>query len=397
MTEVDGVERLSVQEIVPRTHTADILAHARHQQDERGLHDYFIVDVDSHHSEGASWLEILDYVEDPVLRHNSKWITKERGVQGYMNASPNMNVQDMHGRIPHQTKLAEEVDDTSVHRDVVLVRRAMEALGVDVQVLFPVAMLAMGFHPLPDVEVQLAIAYNRWFIDHVLREDDRIKGFLYLPLNDPKASLEMVQRFAGSPGVIGFMATSLRYNGVHENDYMPLYAELEACGLPLAFHAGPTWDDQWMRTTNRFLSMHALSFSWCNIVHMTNWVINGLGERFPDLNVIWIESGLAWLPFLMQRLDHEYLMRRADAPLLKKLPSDYMRSMYYTSQPLERNNMALLEATFTAISAETQLLYASDWPHWDFDLPSSITDLPFLSEDAKRNILGETARKLFHL
>ena len=55
-----------------------------------------------------------------------------------------------------------------------------------------------------------------------------------------------------------------------------------------------------------------------------------MGERFPKLPVIWIESGLAWVPFLMQRLDHEYMMRPSEAPLLKKKPSDYMRDMYYS-------------------------------------------------------------------
>jgi predicted TIM-barrel fold metal-dependent hydrolase len=49
------------------------------------------------------------------------------------------------------------------------------------------------------------------------------------------------------------------------------------------------------------------------------------------------------------------------------------------------------------IKAETQLLYSSDYPHWDFDLPSTIYDLPFLSETAKRNILGGNAAKLFGL
>jgi predicted TIM-barrel fold metal-dependent hydrolase len=148
---------------------------------------------------------------------------------------------------------------------------------------------------------------------------------------------------------------------------------------------------------NRFISMHALTFVHCNIVHLTNWIINGLPERFPSLKTIWIESGLAWIPFLMQRLDHEYLKRTNEAPLLRRLPSDYMREMYFTSQPMERDNLSLLESTFQAVNAETQLLYASDWPHWDFDLPSSIFDLPFLSEQAKRNILGENARKLFNL
>ena len=49
------------------------------------------------------------------------------------------------------------------------------------------------------------------------------------------------------------------------------------------------------------------------------------------------------------------------------------------------------------IGAETQLLWSSDYPHWDFDLPGVIYDLPFLNEKAKRNILGGTAAKLFKL
>ena len=75
-----------------------------------------------------------------------------------------------------------------------------------------------------------------------------------------------------------------------------------------------------------------------------------------------------------------------------------MREMYYTSQPMEMiNNHSMLEETFKMISAETQLLYASDYPHWDMDLPSTIYDLPFLSETAKRNILGGNAKRLFNL
>jgi predicted TIM-barrel fold metal-dependent hydrolase len=71
--------------------------------------------------------------------------------------------------------------------------------------------------------------------------------------------------------------------------------------------------------------------------------------------------------------------------------------MYFTSQPLERTDLALTEATFKAIRAETQLLFSSDWPHWDFDLPSSITTLPFLEEGAIRNILGLNAARIFNL
>jgi predicted TIM-barrel fold metal-dependent hydrolase len=129
---------------------------------------------------------------------------------------------------------------------------------------------------------------------------------------------------------------------------------------------------------------------------MTNWIVNALPERFPKLKVIWMESGLAWLTFMVQRLDNEYFMRSNECPGLKQRPGEYIRQMYYTCQPMERpEDLSLLQSTFKAIKAETQLLYASDYPHWDFDLPSVIFDLPFLSEEQKRNILGGNAQKLF--
>jgi predicted TIM-barrel fold metal-dependent hydrolase len=90
-------------------------------------------------------------------------------------------------------------------------------------------------------------------------------------------------------------------------------------------------------------------------------------------------------------------MRTCEAPLLKRLPSEYMSDMFYTSQPMEKTNLKLLQATMEAFKADTQLLYASDWPHWDFDAPSSITTLPFLNEQAKRNILGLNAARVFNL
>jgi hypothetical protein len=207
----------------------------------------------------------------------------------------------------------------------------------------------------------------------------------------------MVEEFGERKGVMGFSVTSTRYRPVHHNSYMRLYAMLEERGLPLIFHAGFNWEDGSMAQLNRFMTMHALSFVHCNLVHMCNWVINGLPERFPKLKVLWIESGLAWIPYLMQRLDSEYMMRTSEAPLLKRKPSEYMKEMYYSSQPIELHHPKLVEATFEAINAETQLLYASDWPHWDFDTPSAIYNLAFLNEKQKRNILGGNAARLLNL
>jgi predicted TIM-barrel fold metal-dependent hydrolase len=224
-----------------------------------------------------------------------------------------------------------------------------------------------------------------------------LRTLVYLPFNDPEASFNAVKEFGGAPGVSGFLVTATHNLAVHDNAFMKTYRAIEELNLPIAFHGSYNWNDKAFATANRFISVHALGFVFYNMLHMTNWIMNGLPERFPKLKVIWMESGLAWLPFMMQRLDNEYLMRSNEAPSLKMLPSEYMRQMFYSTQPMEMTNLRALELTFEMINAETQLMYSSDYPHWDFDLPSTIFDLPFLSEAGKRNIVGETAKRVFNL
>jgi predicted TIM-barrel fold metal-dependent hydrolase len=387
-----------LREIGTTTDTRDILAHATRQA--KSYEDYFLVDIDAHVSENQFWREIIDLVDNDVIRQmgQAKTHSPFGGATALLNVAPGISFQSMHGRIPHQAALAEPVAaDSPDHHFVQLVRRAMDAMGLDYQVVFPSAMLLLGMHPVDEIEVAVGNAFNRWMVERILPEDPRIKGLLYLPFNTPEACVKLVEKHAADPGIIGFTVCSTRNKPVHHNSYMRLYRLIEETGKPLAFHTGYHWGDPSFSQLNRFISMHALSFVHYSLIHLTNWLINGLPERFPKLKLVWVESGLAWIPFLMQRLDHEFMMRSSEAPLLKRPPSEYMRELYYTSQPLERGNMSLLQATMAAINADTQLLFASDWPHWDFDPPSAITTLPFLSEDAKRNILGLNAARIFNL
>ena len=381
-----------------KTDTREILARASRYAEERQFKDWLIVDVDAHHSEMSSWKEVVDYIEDPVIRDLGIQFQSRAGTSaGLSNHVGGLRYQDLGGRIPHQTALAEVVEDDTVHRDVTLMRRVMDALYIDWQVLFPGNLLQLGLHPQPRVEVQLAFAYNRFLMERIIPEEPRLKTLLYLPFCEPTECERMVNEFADNPDVIGFMVTSVRYKSVHHDSYMGLYSLIEETGKPLCFHAGNNWQDDYLKQLDTFISMHAISFVLCNMVHLANWVMHGLNERFPNLDVIWTESGVAWVPFMMQRLDNEFLMRSSEAPNLKRLPSEYIQEMYFTTQPMERTNMELLEANFKAMRADTQLLYASDWPHWDFDAPNTIYDLPFLDEDGKKNILGRNAARIFGL
>jgi uncharacterized protein len=316
-----------------------------------------------------------------------------------INMQAGMNFQSMSGRIPHQSGPLEKTEDPAKdgHRFVQIVRRTVESMGLDYQVIFPTSMLHLGMNPIEEIESGLARAYCRWLTEKILPEDDRIVGLIYLPFNSPRECEKLVQQYGTRRGVIGFTICAVRHTPVHHNQYARLYSMIQETGKPLVFHAGPHWDDPSFSQLNRFISMHALSFVHYNLIHMTNWIVNAMPERYPKLKIAWVESGLAWVPYLMQRLDHEVMMRQSEAPGLKRLPSEYMREMYYSSQPLERNDLELLEMTMKKISAETQLMFSSDWPHWDFDPPSAITSLPFLSDQAKRNILGLNAARAFGL
>ncbi|MGE4165308.1 MAG: hypothetical protein AB7E67_04905 [Xanthobacteraceae bacterium] len=157
--------------------TTKLLAHAAQQARERGYDKFTIVDVDSHHYELESFNEILDYMEDPVLRQlaASASQTGQRGA-GVMMAS--VGYQDMGGRVTRYALRRIEKTDAKPHRDIQLTRRWMDAIGIDIAVLFPTPMLQLGLHPQVEVEVALARAYNRWLTERVLAHEPRIRSML---------------------------------------------------------------------------------------------------------------------------------------------------------------------------------------------------------------------------
>lgn len=384
--------------------TRVMLANATRQAADRGLDDVLIVDVDAHHYETEAWAEIAQYLEDPVLKHLAT-AGRHPSLASHSAFLPTQvsGHQDLAGRVLRYTlrsseRLEEHMDVDKTLRTAGLANRAMDSLSIDYQILFPGLMLNLGLHPQPEFEVAVARAYALWLTEKVMPGNPGLRTMLYLPFNDPEASLRMVEEFSDAPGVVGFMVTSTRYKPVHDNAYLPLYTALQERKLPLGFHAAYNRHERSFEQLNKFISVHSIGFTFTNIIHLANWVVNGLPVRFPELDVIWIESGLAWLPFIMQRLDHEWTMRSSETPMLTQPPSEYIRKMFYTSQPMERpKDMSVLQTTFEMIDAETQLLYSSDYPHWDFDVPSVIWDLPFLSEQGKRNILGLNAARLFGL
>ena len=184
-----------LQEITIKSDTRDVLAHATRQA-AAGHDDYFVVDIDAHVSEDHFWSEVIDLIDNDVLRQigpGAEQGLRRRQGTALLNISPGggVSLQSV-GRIGHQGRAGKSIEGAGDHRFVATARRGMDALGVDYQVVFPSAMLLLGMHPQDDVEVALAGAFNRWMIERILPQDTRLKGLLYLPFNTPEACLELV-------------------------------------------------------------------------------------------------------------------------------------------------------------------------------------------------------------
>src|SRR4249919_3534693 len=127
---IEKAAKRGTQQITTKTDSREILANATRDIESFKLKDYFIVDADSHHVEFDSWAEVLDHIEDPVLRRNGRTMAElwpnARNI-ALSNHPPGLTFQDVHGRIPHQIQLGETVDTSNgEHRDLTLARRAIE-------------------------------------------------------------------------------------------------------------------------------------------------------------------------------------------------------------------------------------------------------------------------------
>src|SRR5256886_8155464 len=209
-----------LQEITVKTDTRDILSHATIQAE--GIEDYFLVDIDAHVTETQFWSEIIDLIDNDVIRQMGQAMAARPGTANtaLLNSQPGVAFQNVYGRIPHQLALLETVDGGGeCHHFTELARRSMDAMGLDYQVVFPTPMLTLGMHPQDDIEAALGAAYNKWLVERILPEDDRLKGMIYLPFNTPEACVEGVKKYAHIDSIIGYSVCSTRNKAVHHNNY----------------------------------------------------------------------------------------------------------------------------------------------------------------------------------
>ena len=198
------------------------------------------------------------------------------------------------------------------------------------------------------------------------------------------------------PQVLLLVRSSAPYG---KRQFRPIFAAACAAGLPVGIHFGgsgnPITACGW---PSYYIEDHT-AMSQAFEAQLVSIVCEGVFCEFPELRLALVEGGFAWLPGLMWRLDKNFRGLRSEVPWLKKLPSEYiLEHCRATTQPMEEpENPEHLRQIIEMIGREDFLMFATDYPHWDMDIPSVIWDLPFIDEAAKRNIRGLTAQIIFNL
>lgn len=277
----------------------------------------------------------------------------------------------------------------------------VDQYGIDYCILMPRAML--NNLPDPDMASAVAAAYNDWLADTWLgkyNHDGKFKGSLYVATQDPPAAAKEIERWAGHPHFVQVMTDSGARAPFGQRQYDPIYEACEKYGFPFAIHPGTDGMGINHQPTpgfpTRYIEFHTcLSLAFQS--HLVSFLTEGVFIKYPKLKVVLVEGGVAWLPPLMWRLDAEYKGLRYEVPWLTKRPSEYLRDhVRITSQPLERpDNDNYLRTMLEAMDAEHILMFASDYPHWDFDSPTRA--FPKLPEALHRRIFYENAKLLYNL
>ncbi|WP_227015848.1 amidohydrolase family protein [Haloarcula sp. JP-L23] len=352
-----------------------------------------VVDVDAHFLE--SFENIAEYMDEPwrTRLKESGWgeIGAKQNATSYFPTTTGDRMA--YGRIEREHS---SYPDDPAETDEI--STAMEEIGIDVQLQISHLLLPANAARADDQRVtQFMEAYVKYVREHILDPEAGIYGLVPVPFHDVDAAVELLKETEDDEGFIGacMIAAGARpplgnrkYDRIYETG-----VELE---YPFIFHTGGAGLDGYDGFQS-FVETHSLGFLASNQAQLTSLVMEGIPEKFPDLDIIFMESGVTYVPALMTRLDEEYLKRPEETPLLEKKPSEYIQNIYFGTQPIEKNaDPEYLEKCIDMIGTD-QIMYASDYPHWDYDRPTTITGLPFLSDEEKSKILGGNALRVFDL
>jgi predicted TIM-barrel fold metal-dependent hydrolase len=286
-------------------------------------------------------------------------------------------------------------------------RRAdQERDGVEAEVIYGIIGISRGLfgtRGITDPELLTAVyrAYNEYIAEFSHTMPGRFFGLGCLPNHDAEAAAKEIRRCErlGLRGTV-FVPWGAAMPVWHEM-WEPMWSAAEESGLVLSFHVfeggGAT-----VGYEVKGIRHPAVIGSWTVVAPMqmdeilVSVILSGVCERHPRLRLVLGESGIGWLPYILERLDDTYEERLADDLALPLPPSAYFkRQIYATFQKDFHGVRAMAEI------APDNVMWGSDYPHrdgtWPFSKKAIEGQFRGTDETIQRKILWENVRRVYRL
>jgi uncharacterized protein len=254
-------------------------------------------------------------------------------------------------------------------------RELLDPTGADVAVLNGDDAILVSLMPNPYRAAALARAHNEWLRERWLDEDPRLRATILCPAQDPPAAASEIRRAAEDERFVGILLSGGSERPYGDPRYLPIFEAAAELGLPVMIHTGGEGmgiaaPPGGAGPVSFYIEWHTLGSACSTMSHLVSLLVHGTFDRLPELRVVLMEGGLAWVPGILWRLDTNWRALRSDTPWLERKPSEVAREhVRFTTQPLEHTDGGdgLLWEMLAAAGAPDTLLFASDYPHWDFD------------------------------
>ena len=286
---------------------------------------------------------------------------------------------------------------------------AMDRDGIEVSVLYPSVAGVAGqtFGRLADPELELACvqAYNDYLIDEWTSASPRFVAQCLVPLASIERAVAEIRRVAnrGHKGVVlPAVPDRLREGAPHINDstYDPIWSVCEELALPVCFHAGslpqlemPPYPGLPPRLAD---AMRAITRPAGITSIISNLIVSRILERHPRLKVVFAESSVGLVPYVLEVADYAFVQRGLERQFeYTATLSDFFRRNCYA---VSWYDAASLRQTCTYVGAGN-VLWGSSFPHATSTWPDSrafVTRCTAeLSQSDRRRVLWANAAELY--
>ncbi len=368
------------------------------------LENTFIVDCDVHVNENP--LVLAAYCEEPwrqsleELRHSQatwRYLDIPGFSIGWSTLDPLIPGASVEGEA---AGLHPDAETRTVPSGAQL-QEDLRGLHVDAAILFPDHLLALAAIPNPLYASALARAYNRWLTEVVLPGGPALYGAVIAVPHDPAEGARQIRAYADDPRIRAVYLPTAAVNPLWgDRKYDPIFEAAQETGLPVCLHSVGIIHPNYPHGAGGIETQacrHAILHTFGIMANLVSLISTGVPVRFPELKVVFTEAGISWVPFLAWRLDKEYSERRSELPFYDERPSHYVKRFFFSTQPIEEpEDPRALVSLLESFGGVDPFMFASDWPHHDFDHPRQVFRLPF-DEESRAKIMGKTARRVFRL